>query len=148
MISYIPHQNAYHCAEAVACAAPKNNRTGCTRVLQMITNRACHKIARRVNCGRPEFLSLRIAVIEKIYSAAQAATLLGLHKKTLLKYTRQGRITYIRYPDGSRRFRESTLNHFLSSNTVPATRPLPTKRSRKGPTSYDDKRPRNNSQNP
>lgn len=55
---------------------------------------------------------------------AYVSKLLGVSKKTLLKYCRQLRIAYIRYPDGSFRFREETLEFFLGHNTVPAARPV------------------------
>ena len=58
---------------------------------------------------------------EKKYSTADAAKLLGVSTKTLLKWCREKRISYIRYPNGAFKFREETLNFFLGHHTVPAT---------------------------
>jgi excisionase family DNA binding protein len=63
--------------------------------------------------------------IEKTYSTIEAAEALRISKKTLLKYCKEKRIAYIRYPGGDFRFRESTLNFFLGQNTVPATKAPP-----------------------
>jgi len=58
---------------------------------------------------------------EKKYSTVDAATMLGVSKKTLLKWCREKRISYIRYPGGVFKFRESVLDIFLQHNSIPAT---------------------------
>jgi excisionase family DNA binding protein len=58
---------------------------------------------------------------EKKYSTEDAAKLLGISKKTLLKWCKEKRVSYIRYPNGAFKFRESTLDFFLGHNTIPAT---------------------------
>ena len=60
---------------------------------------------------------------ERKYSTADAAKLLGVSKKTLLKWCREKRISYIRYPSGVFKFREETLNFFLGHHTVHAKAP-------------------------
>lgn len=55
-----------------------------------------------------------------LYSTTQAAKLLGVSRKTLLKWCREKRISYIRYPNGAFKFREETLNFFLGHHTVHA----------------------------
>ena len=62
---------------------------------------------------------------EKKYSTSQAAKLLAVSKKTLLKWCKEGRIAFIRYPNGAFKFREETLNFFLGHNMIPATKPAP-----------------------
>lgn len=68
--------------------------------------------------------------IETLYSTAKAAAALGVAKRPLLKWRKEGRIAYVTYPDGSFRFRESTLNYFIGSNTTQAIRRPPEIRNR------------------
>jgi len=56
----------------------------------------------------------------RLFKTVDAAPYLNVSRKTLLKYCRQKRITFIRYPDGSLRFREAALNLFLAHHTIPA----------------------------
>jgi len=62
---------------------------------------------------------------ERKYSTTQAAKLLGVSKKTLLKWCDEKRISYIRYPGGAFKFREETLDLFLGRNIGPATNARP-----------------------
>jgi excisionase family DNA binding protein len=64
---------------------------------------------------------------EKKYPTIQAAKLLGVSKKTLLKWCKEKRISYIRYPGGTFMFREEVLSVFLGRNTIPATNAPPQK---------------------
>jgi excisionase family DNA binding protein len=63
---------------------------------------------------------------EKTVGTTEAAKQLGVSKKTLLKWCSERRISYIRYPGGQFRFRESTIDIFQARHTVPATNPMPT----------------------
>lgn len=62
---------------------------------------------------------------ERIHKAAAAAKYIGVSKKTLLKYCRERRVNFMRYPGGEFRFRESALDLFMGRHTVPATRAIP-----------------------
>jgi excisionase family DNA binding protein len=62
---------------------------------------------------------------EKKYSTADAAKALGVSKKTLLKWCKEKRISYVRYPSGAFKFRESVLEVFMGRNSVPATNAPP-----------------------
>jgi len=64
-----------------------------------------------------------------LYSTVDAAKSLGVSTKTLLKWCREKRITYIRYPNGAFKFREETLNFFLGHHTVLATNAPPQRRA-------------------
>jgi predicted site-specific integrase-resolvase len=55
-----------------------------------------------------------------ILNTAAAATFIGVSKKTLLKYCRNRQITFMIYPDGSYRFRQSALDIWLQSRTFAA----------------------------
>lgn len=61
-----------------------------------------------------------IAFAERTLSTAEAAERLGVSKKTLLKYCREHYITYMRYPGGEFRFRESVLEMFQARCTIKA----------------------------
>jgi excisionase family DNA binding protein len=55
-----------------------------------------------------------------LYSTADAAKMLGISKKTLLKWCREKRISYVRYPGGTFKFREETLDFFVGHRIVRA----------------------------
>jgi excisionase family DNA binding protein len=57
---------------------------------------------------------------ETTLSTSEAAKHIGVSKKTLLKYCRQRHITFMRYPGGEFRFRQSALDVFMSRCTVRA----------------------------
>jgi len=57
---------------------------------------------------------------ERLFRTSEAAQYLNLSRKTLLRYCHLRQITFIRYPDGSLRFREAALNLFLAHHTIPA----------------------------
>jgi excisionase family DNA binding protein len=62
---------------------------------------------------------------DKLYKANEAARMLGVSKRTLLKWCHESRISFIRYPEGAYKFRESVLEIFLGRNTIPATNTPP-----------------------
>jgi excisionase family DNA binding protein len=55
---------------------------------------------------------------ERTLSTREAAAYIGVSKKTLLKYCRDRHITYMRYPGGEFRFRQSALDVFMGRCTV------------------------------
>jgi excisionase family DNA binding protein len=57
---------------------------------------------------------------EQIFKTAAAAKYIGVSKKTLLKYCVEHRITFMRYPGGEYRFRQSSLDYFMGKHTVQA----------------------------
>jgi excisionase family DNA binding protein len=56
---------------------------------------------------------------DRILRTNAAAKLLGVSKKTLLRFCHQRLITYMLYPDGYR-FRESALQIWMQSRTMKA----------------------------
>jgi excisionase family DNA binding protein len=58
---------------------------------------------------------------ERNLSTAQAAAFLGVSKKTLLKYCHSRKISFMRYPGGDYRFRESVLDIFMRRCTIPSS---------------------------
>jgi len=53
-----------------------------------------------------------------VLRAVAAAKYLGVSKKTLLKYCAQRHVVYMRYPDGSFRFRKAALDVFMAKCTI------------------------------
>jgi excisionase family DNA binding protein len=58
--------------------------------------------------------------MERIHKSASAAKYLGVSKKTLLKYCADHRVTFMRYPGGDYRFRQSSLDYFMGRHTIQA----------------------------
>jgi excisionase family DNA binding protein len=54
---------------------------------------------------------------ERILSTAGAAAYIGVSKKTILKYCRRREITFMIYPGGEYRFRQSALDIWLAKRT-------------------------------
>jgi len=67
---------------------------------------------------------------DKLYKANEAARMLGVSKRTFLKWCHESRISFIRYPGGAYKFRESVLEIFLGRNTIPATNTPPDLKTR------------------
>jgi excisionase family DNA binding protein len=63
-----------------------------------------------------------VNAITQPLAAAAAAKYIGVSKKTLLKYCRQGFVAYMRYPGGEFRFRQSALDVFMMKCTIRAER--------------------------
>jgi hypothetical protein len=61
------------------------------------------------------------AFIKDPLRAVDAARYIGVSKKTLLKYCGQHLITFMRYPDGSFRFRKVALDLFMAKCTIQAS---------------------------
>ena len=61
--------------------------------------------------------------MERTLTTSQAAEVLGISKKTLLKYCRSGQISFMRYPGGDYRFRETTLDIFQRRCTISSSEP-------------------------
>jgi len=57
-------------------------------------------------------------VDNRILNTARAAQVIGVSKKTLLKYCHKRQITFMIYPDGSYRFRQSALDIWLAKRTI------------------------------
>lgn len=55
-----------------------------------------------------------------ILNASAAAKVIGVTKKTLLKYCHARQITFMIYPDGSYRFRQSALDIWMARRTQKA----------------------------
>jgi excisionase family DNA binding protein len=70
--------------------------------------------------GTPSVFPAVATKPNKLLTANEAASALGVSRKTLLKWCKEKRITYIRYPGGAFKFRESTLDIFLGRNTIHA----------------------------
>lgn len=69
---------------------------------------------------------------DQIYTAREAARILGIAPKTLIKYAKLRHLSYIKYPGrrASYHFRRSALDYFVGVNTTPATKaPLPIRRA-------------------
>jgi excisionase family DNA binding protein len=62
----------------------------------------------------PQFLDINQAALKDPARTVEAARYLGVSKKTLLKYCSQHLITFMRYPDGSFRFRKAALDLFMA----------------------------------
>jgi excisionase family DNA binding protein len=58
---------------------------------------------------------------ERTLTTSQAAEFLGISKKTLLKYCRSRQISFLKYPGGDFRFRETTLDIFMRRCTIPSS---------------------------
>jgi excisionase family DNA binding protein len=56
--------------------------------------------------------------IKDVLPTSEAAKYIGVSKKTLLKYCHQRHITFMRYPDGSFRFRKTALDLFMARCTI------------------------------
>ena len=56
--------------------------------------------------------------VRNTLSSSDAALYIGVSKKTLLKYCRQHHITFMRYPGGEFRFRQSALDLFMARCTI------------------------------
>jgi excisionase family DNA binding protein len=54
----------------------------------------------------------------KTMSTKEAAQYIGVSKKTLLKYCRQHHVTFMRYPGGEFRFRQTALDVFMARCTI------------------------------
>lgn len=55
---------------------------------------------------------------DRTFSSLEAAKYIGVSKKTLLKYCRDRHLTYMRYPGGEFRFRQSALDLFMARCTI------------------------------
>lgn len=49
---------------------------------------------------------------ETLLTPGQAALILGVDPKTVARYAKAGKVSYIRTPGGHRRFKESEIKHF------------------------------------
>jgi excisionase family DNA binding protein len=58
---------------------------------------------------------------ERTVGTAEAAKYIGVSKKTILKYCRKRQITFMIYPGGEYRFRQSALDIWMASRTYQAT---------------------------
>ncbi len=58
--------------------------------------------------------------IKDVLITSEAAKHIGVSKKTLLKYCHQHHVTFMRYPDGSFRFRRTALDQFMARCTIGA----------------------------
>lgn len=58
--------------------------------------------------------------MERILNSSEAAKVIGVSKKTLLKFCHRRQINFMVYPDGSFRFRQSALDLWMSQRTVTA----------------------------
>ena len=54
---------------------------------------------------------------DRLMDSAQAAPYLNICRKTLLRYTKDGLIPYVRYR-GKYQYRKSALDYFISRNEV------------------------------
>src|SRR5580700_7591832 len=70
----------------------------------------------------PQFLDIKQAALNDPARTVEASRYLGVSKKTLLKYCSQHLITFMRYPDGSFRFRKAALHLFTAKCTIDAER--------------------------
>jgi excisionase family DNA binding protein len=65
--------------------------------------------------------SVSVSFLEnKVLSTSEAAAYLGVSRKTLLKYCRSRQLSFMRFPGGDFRFRESVLEIFMRRCTVSA----------------------------
>jgi excisionase family DNA binding protein len=56
--------------------------------------------------------------IKDVLPTSEAAKYISVSKKTLLKYCHQYYVTFMRYPDGSFRFRRTALDQFMARCTI------------------------------
>jgi excisionase family DNA binding protein len=56
--------------------------------------------------------------VKDVLITSEAAKYIGVSKKTLLKYCHKHHITFMRYPDGSFRFRKIALDQFMARCTI------------------------------